>query len=46
MKGFLEQKTELTRGMGTPAAPQARVTATGPNGQKLELVNGQWQPVK
>ena len=30
-----------------PAAPAAqRVTATGPNGQKLELVNGQWQPVR
>ncbi len=31
--------------VATPSAPPAAITATGPNGQKLQLVNGKWEPM-
>lgn len=44
---FLTDRTKkaLKYGQETPPAPQAEVTATGPNGQKIVLRNGQWVPL-
>lgn len=46
---FLTDKTIKALGNGTDkpqqTETQAPVTATGPNGQKIQLVNGQWVPL-
>ena len=42
-KGVLETLNP-SAASASPAAQ--KITATGPNGQKLELVNGKWQPIQ
>ncbi len=39
---FLTPRTKKALGYGNQTAPQAEVTATGPNGQKIVLRNGAW----
>lgn len=40
------QQPRQTAAAPPSAAPASEVTATGPNGQKLVLRNGQWQPLQ
>jgi hypothetical protein len=43
---FKDNPTSLNNGPGVTAQDQQPVTATGPNGEKLVLQNGQWVPVQ